>query len=92
MSLANIKDRISPSIPYGKVGALLAQLPPDESSALLDVLRDPAYTSMSIWGLLQAERADGTRDNGVPAHLYDVSERTVDRWRKNDSRPNVTGL
>ena len=80
MALTDLKNRTA-SDNRSKLALLLDALPDDERSELLDVLKDDAYSILKLTLVLKAEAADPNRTNGVPAEMYDISERTLYRER-----------
>mgnify|MGYP000848852101 FL=1 len=80
MALTDLKNRTA-SDNRSKLALLLDALPEDERNELLDVLKDDAYSILKLTIVLKAEAADPNRTNGVPAEMYDISERTLYRER-----------
>lgn len=80
MALTDLKNRTA-SDNRSKLALLLDALPEDERNELLDVLKDDAYSILKLTLVLKAEAADPNRTNGVPAEMYDISERTLYRER-----------
>lgn len=80
MALTDLKNRTA-SDNRSKLALLLDALPDDERNELLDVLKDDAYSILKLTLVLKAEAADPNRTNGVPAEMYDISERTLYRER-----------
>lgn len=80
MALTDLKNRTA-SDNRSKLALLLDALPDDERKELLDVLKDDAYSILKLSLVLKAEAADPNRTNGVPAEMYDISERTLYRER-----------
>ena len=80
MALTDLKN-LTATNKRSKLALLLDALPEDERNELLDVLKDDAYSILKLTLVLKAEAADPNRTNGVPAEMYDISERTLYRER-----------
>ena len=80
MALTDLKN-LTATDNRSKLALLLDALPEDERNELLDVLKDDAYSILKLTLVLKAEAADPNRTNGVPAEMYDISERTLYRER-----------
>ena len=80
MALTDLKN-LTATDKRSKLALLLDALPEDERQELLDVLKDDAYSILKLTLVLKAEAADPNRTNGVPAEMYDISERTLYRER-----------
>ena len=80
MALTDLKN-LTATDKRSKLALLLDALPDDERNELLDVLKDDAYSILKLTLVLKAEAADPNRTNGVPAEMYDISERTLYRER-----------
>lgn len=76
-----------------KVKALLNRLPEAEAAVLHTVLVDTSYRLSSISDVLEQEKNDPNRDNGVPAEMYEINERSLRRYRTDaNKRTEVDGL
>lgn len=77
----------------GKVDLLMLHLKQDEAAAFLRVLQNTeAYSTTDVQMILRDESLDPERDPDVPDDLYDISERTIGRWRKFNLPTMVRGL
>lgn len=79
MALTDLKNRTAPT--PDKITALLNALPEEEASELRAVLQDEAVSLNKLHRIIQEEAHDPQRDNGVDVELYNISERTLYRWR-----------